>query len=130
MKFADLQLLPDDDSPKAVRAWRIRLAIVACSSSFLIFFLVLPAMFSELPRLGSLAWAQDVDSKIAPLQQSVNDIKELMLENAILSAQKNWCDAYAKGESATAWSERIRELNRQYFKIVGRAFAVPDCRAV
>jgi hypothetical protein len=133
MKFSDFKLLPDNESASELRNWRIRQAIIACSSWAVVAFFVLPALLGfpyEIPKLGSVAWAMETEAKIKPLERSLSELQELLLSQSIMSAHKNWCDAYKRQEQATAWAERVRELRSDYYRHVGRAFELPNCRAL
>lgn len=151
MNLVDLKLLPDDERPESVRNYRIRLALVACTAWMGVYFFVMPALVGfpyTLPVLGGVAYADSQDAKIqaaiAPLKQDISKINEkvdnlsaesretraVLLDNALVSAQKSWCEAYKKGVRATAIAERIRELKRKYKAVTGEDADVPPCNEI
>jgi hypothetical protein len=87
------------------------------------------------------AEAGEVDSKIeAAVQPLRNDLESIKaeqrakkredLQDAILAAKRDQCDAVREGRSAQAWTRRIAELNDQYFRVVGQSFQMPTCSEV
>lgn len=59
------KLLPSNEAdPRSVRNYRLRTALVACSSFMLVVAIVLPSMFIGLPKVGQVAWSDEVDDKI------------------------------------------------------------------
>lgn len=144
-------LLPDDESPKSLRNYRLRLAGVACYSALIITFFVLPALLGipySVPKLGTVAWGADVDTKIADkvgsIEQQLANLNQNLttlsrqnietqsglLERDIMESQKNWCDAYGRRERATAWAARIRDKMSEYARLTGKQFELPGCDRV
>lgn len=141
----DWLLPPDDADPKAVRRHRQRLTIVACSAWLMLFLGVLPAMLVGLPLIGRVAWASDIDQKIAaavaPVQQAANDaakasqdqakqtraLKMQLLERDIFAAITAKCEAKSRGSGVRFWTERVQQLKGEYQDLTGRAYDEPDC---
>lgn len=96
--FGDLAngVIPTDDSDqRALRAWRVRIAIIACAAFLLVVSLILPALFVGLPNMGRVAWATAVaaetDDKISkavqPLQKDIADLRvEVKAQTAATNA--------------------------------------------
>lgn len=146
-----IQLSPTDDTPAAMKRWCQRhAALVACILFALVFFII-PAMLWAVPRMGSLAWAGDVDTKIeaaiGPIRRDIeniknkdiqeikdavarsnataNDIKASLLGQSILNARRAQCDAINGGTPARFWADRVLELRDQYRRLTGEGFEMP-----
>ena len=148
MKPTDLidWLLPlDDADPQEVRRHRQRLTVVACSAWLTLFLLVLPAMIVGLPLVGKVAWASDLDQKIAaavaPVQQAANDaaqssqdqaretkaLKLQLLERDLFTAIIEKCEAKRLGTGVRVWTERLQKLKTDYATMTGYLYDEPDC---
>jgi hypothetical protein len=144
-------LLPDDESPKSLRNYRLRLAGVACYSALIVTFFILPALLGipySVPKLGTVAWGADVsyevESKVGSIQEELkamndnmtdlmrqnNETRATLIDRDIMESQKNWCEANERHERATAWAARIRDLMGQYARLTGKQFELPTCDRV
>jgi hypothetical protein len=151
MKLEVMHLLPDEDNPKSIRNWRIRVFIVGCSSSAVLCFFVLPALLGfpyAIPKLGAVVWAADIDKKIedamSPIEADNLAIKQnleslnaqtkinqsFLIEGQIQAAQSAWCESNKRGIRAPIAAQRIDELKRQYQRLTGEAPYIPTCQQV
>jgi len=146
-----IQLAPKDDTPSALRQWCIKHSILVSVFVFIVVLFVLPAMLWAVPKLGSLAWSDDIDKKIEaavePIRRDIEnikkkdiqeikdevkrsndtakDIKASLLASSILNARRQQCDAIATGTSARFWSDRLIDLKADYRKLTGEQFDMP-----
>lgn len=67
------KMFPDESSPQEIRSWRRRIALVACSTFFIQWVVLMPALFMELPKVGQVVWADQVDQQIAALEKRTNE---------------------------------------------------------
>jgi hypothetical protein len=114
-------LVPQDDKPETMRLWRIRIALVACGTFFIVTGFVLPAMITGLPKLGSVAWASDIQG----LKNDVNDIKIQLLSQSILAANQQKCEQEKDGKFSSYWQEQLSKLKREYWLMTGQSFELP-----
>ena len=151
MSLSDLSSLPDkllpsdENDPRAVRHYRLRTMLVACSAFLTVALIVLPAMFVGLPKLGQLAWSSDVRGALAtevePLKKDIESVKKSvetatrenlrtriwLLGNEVFKARQEQCNAIKAGSGARFWTERLMELKAEYAAIAGKEYDVPDC---
>jgi hypothetical protein len=122
----DLAKLTLNGSPR----WRV-----------LVMLSLLALIIAQLYAGLNSAEAGEVDSKIEaavqPLRSDLEAIKAEQrakkredLQDAILAAKRDQCDAVREGRSAQAWTRRIAELSDQYFRVVGQSFQMPTCSEV
>lgn len=132
----DLHLLPKDDSPESIRNWQLRVALVACSSWIMLYFVIIPAALTGVPRLGALAWARDVDQKvqeaIAPindkidrLEMAVTDQTETsnallleLTEKTLTEMNRRRCSAPTT-EDRDYWQSQMNKLKPRYLRYSG-----------
>jgi hypothetical protein len=157
MKIIDsIDLLPDDEDANSIRQWRIRVAQVACSVWLFTFLLLVPflvmALFTGLPRIGSVVFASELGNKIdaavenavAPIRRDVVFVRQAVdeliegnkkaaaaaLGNVIINATRERCRAVAQGRNADAWTDRMIELRRQYKDLTNENFMPLTCADV
>jgi len=108
------KLLPSDEhDPRSVKRYRLRTALVACSSFLTVLLVVLPAMFTGLPKLGQIAWAGEVDDKIAealgPVREEIGKVADKHRAMAMdLEATRAMVRRVLIGNLAA----QLRDLNR------------------
>ena len=132
-------LLPDEKNPAAMRRYRMRLALVACSAWLMLVFVVLPALFTGLPMLGQVVWAQDGDERIqeavAPvaaqvtrLEKQIGDVDQKtdalllsQLRAELRDTRRLQCKAIKADdpERKTAYGKAMEGLQEQYKAIAG-----------
>ena len=134
LDWIDDKLLPDTEDHDSVRSWRMRMFFVACSSSMMLWFVVLPALFGipyPLPSAVSPAWATELDpikNDQKLLKEGLADVQLTLLEGQIMQAQDNLCGDVKNGGNGNGWRARILDLQRRYEKIKGRFFeGLPPC---
>lgn len=144
-------LLPEDESPEALRRWRIKSGATAAYGALVMTFFVLPALLGfpySIPKLGTVAWGADVETAVTAQSKDVaaqlqamnatvrdlvdqnRDTRAQILDKDIIESQKNWCDANDRHERATAWAQRIRDLMGQYARLTGKQYDLPTCDRV
>lgn len=80
--LADMLLPADEASPSALRAFRLRVSLVACAAFVLNCVVILPALFVGLPLIGRVAWANEEDAHmsekvsaaVAPVQRDIAEL--------------------------------------------------------
>ena len=142
MSITDLATLPDkllpgdENDPRSVKHYRLRTALVACSSFLSIVFIVLPALFVGLPKLGQVAWAGEVDDKIAKAIEPVlteqraqgEVLKEIRIDQLAtklreLHALRCQADSYGRARV----DREIDPAQRKYFELTGYRYPLPAC---
>lgn len=104
--------------------WRVHHAIVALTLGLGLTF---SAMLFELPLVGKLAWASDVDKKIAaavdPLKTEVQDLKSAVNEQNTISkaflaklAEDSLVYTFDRMCKEEPYSESWRRLNSDYVR--------------
>lgn len=144
-EILDTLLPKDENNPASVKRHRLRVALVACASFMSLLFVVFPSLFVGLPQLGKVAWADEVDDKIAqvvePIRRDVEVIKSAvgeakqeslrtriwLLGNEVFKARQEQCNAIKAGSGARFWTERLLELKSEYEALAGRTYDVPSC---
>ena len=129
-------------------AFLIASTLVACSTFLVVFFGITPALVPGVPSpiLGKVAWAGEVDAKIAkavePLRREVEDVKKSvdaaareskktriwLLGNEVFKAREKQCEAIKAGDGGTRfWTERLIELREEYLNLAGVSYQLPGC---
>lgn len=147
------RMLPNEDDPKSMRRWRLCNTLAAWGSLSLTllagsFFLT--ALFIGLPKVGQVAWADemkrdrtaDIKAAVEPLakkqeatQKSLDAVVSLLeqqriadLQRSILLAKKEQCEAVRGERNASYWTERLADLRRDYRNLTHYDADVPtDC---
>lgn len=151
MSIGDLISLPDkllptdENDPHAVKRYRLRTALVACSSFLTVLFIILPAMFIGLPKIGQLSWSSDVkgvvSTEVEPLKRDIESVKKSvetatreslrtriwLLGNEVFKARQEQCAAIKAGNGARFWTERLLELKAEYEAVASKEYDVPAC---
>ena len=151
MSISDLASLPDkllpsdENDPRSVKHYRLRTALVACSSFLLVLFVVLPAMTVGLPRIGTLAWAGEVDDKIeqatAPIKAQLGQIATQLatqeqIQKRILAGQLaaqardlHRLKCTTTDDYTRARMERdIEDAQQEYRALTGERYPLPACK--
>lgn len=144
--------LPDDDSQKSVRKYRLMIAGTSYSVWTFVFAILVPflitAFWVGFPDRGTVVWASEIDKKVAdavaPIHKDVADIKVAVqalteankrsaaaaLGQTIITATRDRCRAIAAGRSADALADRILDLRREYKNLTGEHFQPLTCSDV
>lgn len=137
-ELPDKLLPPDDADPKAIKRYRLRTALVACSAFLTVGAIVLPAMFVGLPKIGQLAWAGEVDDKIAaafsPLDRRLTSIESIQIE--ILRGQYSQQIRDLHRARCTSTDEHVRRrmdgeidtAQAKYRNLTGERYPLPACK--
>lgn len=132
------KLLPDDENdPRSVKRYRLRVTLVACTTFLLVVFGVLPAMTVGLPRIGSIAWAAEVDDKIAKAIEPVlteqraqgEVLKEIRIDQLATKLRELHavrCAADGTGRARLDWE--IEAAQRKYVNLAGYRYPLPACK--
>ena len=132
------KLLPgDENDPRSVKRYRIRTALVACSGFLLTVFVILPAMFVGLPKVGQIAWAGEVDDKIAaaisPLNARLTNIEANQIELLRGWYSQRLRDLQAARRTATdehvkrRMDNEIDDAQARYRGLTGERYPLPAC---
>lgn len=143
---------PDTDNPRQMRAYfrnnSMTLTVLVVAVSLIVW-----AMFSELPRMGGLAWAGDIDkkidakldaafaSKLDPVKEQIKEVAEQQKRDGtklnrllIVSVRTDLCRYAARRMLERDLGERARLLDsidimkREFKEYAGRDFnPVEDC---
>lgn len=147
-------LLPIDDSPESLRLYRLRVAVVACSSWLLLYLGVMPALVIGLPMIGRVAWAEDMEDKVdqyhretvMPIQRDVAEIKAAVesikesisagamtsMRNELREMRRLYCRAREAGNSELArrYARDIEYSREVYEKTSGTNWHMPQCEDI
>jgi hypothetical protein len=99
---------------------------------------ILTTMFVGIPKLGSLAWSQEVDQKIAnavdPITKQLTQVTKLATDGAaevlvqsIFTATQQKCLAQADNQPAAFWTTRLIDLKKRYHELTGDEFPDLHC---
>ncbi len=145
-------LLPRDEDPNAIRLYRLRVAVVACSAWMTLVFFVIPAMTTGLPNIGRIAWISDVEAQIKQvivdresytvidaqkgkelqiqvemLAAALRDDRADRIEQGVFTAKMQQCQAILEKRSVIFWTEQLRRLLADYRRIMQVDVDVPTC---
>lgn len=139
---------PDQEKPQQMWSYLRRMALTLMVAFFVLFFIVIPAMFYALPKVGSLAWAGEIDTKIDTamnaklkpvndkLQELTNNQKEqgdILTELATASLRADICRYAGRRVLERDPAERARLLDQiehmkeRYYKYAKREFDTGEC---
>ena len=131
------KLLPANESPEAVRRYRLGIAAAALSA-FVLSSLILLAMSVGWPRLGSLAWAGEVDEKVAravkPINEQLGEIQSQLKRSETRDIASELRDLHrlkcATTDSYTRerMARDVEEAQQQYRKLTGERYPLPACQ--
>lgn len=147
MSLANLleYLMPADDSPTAIRNYRLRMGLVACSAWLGLYLVIFQALLWPVPFIGQIARASEVDDKIKdamqPVQAQLGQITtQIAQQDATLTAirvdqietklrdlQRLLCedgDDRARG----ALEREIEAAQREHRKLTGERYPLPVCK--
>lgn len=123
----------------------MRVAFVACSSWALTAFVVLPLMFTGVPPMGQLAWANDVqdriDQAVAPLTQDLKAIKDkldaqdrrskelqiLDLRQKVFETRVAQCKSRKFYDGNNPYTARLKALVDDLEDLTNRQYRPPLC---
>ncbi len=139
-------LIPDSHAtPRAQRMYRLRVALVACASFMLVYGFIIPAMFIGFPVLGQLAWANELNTKVAqavrPIEQKVTAIEgkvdkldlivrqqlAVTLATQIREAKRRWCTMSPNSQERDRTQTDIDRLQEEYAGLRGQPYNVLPC---
>ena len=100
---------------------------------------ILALLFVGVPKVGIVAWADEVDQKLQSaltpihkeLEQSTSLSKETAAETvaqSIFSATKEKCVALKAGRSVVFWTDRLIKLRERYKELTTKEFPPIDCK--
>lgn len=144
------KLLPDENDPIAMRRWRICHSGLAWFAALGLIFYVTPVFFAvpfTIPRVGTVAWANDIDARIDnKIQAAVKPIADTQHEQAkqletiatllkrqsniellksVLLAKKEQCEARRDRRSSDYWDDQLIKLRDEYREATGQPPDVP-----
>jgi hypothetical protein len=138
-------MFPKSHNEEELQSWRIRVALVACSSWMFTFLVMVPLMFVGVPPFGSIAWSEDVQKQIEraiePIQSDINEIKNRIeqqeevekrrqvrdLKQKIFETRVAQCNAKADKVESNPYSERLSDLQDEYAALTGRFLTLSEC---
>lgn len=139
---------PDTENPDQMRLYHRHNSIALTCVVLFVFIIVLPAMFYALPKIGSLAWASDIDAKVeqqvsaklAPLNTKVAELNDkvatqgsILREIATASLRSDICRYVQRRAKESDPGERLRLLEqietmkRKYLSYAAEQFNTSDC---
>lgn len=126
--LAVAMLPPDHDAPEeAVRRWRFMVWLWLSAMS-LAMSLHIAWACSLLPGLKGFAMAADMQDQVLATQE----IRAELLEARIFDTRLRHCGALKEGnrDASRFYLEKLQGLVREYRKVTGRDYPLPDCSEV
>jgi hypothetical protein len=119
-------LMIDDENPAAMRQWRVLVAMC-----LLAFFVHILAACGVLKWMGVDGFAQakeltTITQRLDAAATQTADIQDRLLQKAIVDVRIQQCAATSK----RYYTDHLRELTEEYYRLNKRSFAVPDCEAL
>jgi hypothetical protein len=113
---------PDDAHPEAQYAWRVRVALVACSGLGL-------ALIQGVLSLGVLPAVYPGFAKATDLASMVNEIRQNRLANVdgqLLDLRIKHCEAKSPEAKQLYWT-KISQGMEEYQRLTGHPYNLPAC---
>jgi len=139
-------LFPEEDAtPQRIQSWRWKVA-----GSLMVLWVVagfnLAAMFTGLPKVGQLVWADGISNKadkqevsalivqnaqtqatLVAIQESLNESLAQAKASEIRAAALKRCAAPANSAERESLTREIDRLQTDYKKIKGEVYDKPSC---
>lgn len=118
-RLLEMILMIDDDSPAALRRWRTTVAML------MLFFLVHAlGAYGLLKFVGIDGFARNVE--LINVTGRLSDIQDRLLQKSIIDVRIQQCAASSK----RYFTDHLRELTDEYWRVNKRGFDVPTCEAL
>ena len=116
----------DDSSPSAMRQWRVLVAM--CIIAFFVHILAACGLlkFMGIDGFANTKEMATITQRLDAAAGQTAEIQDRLLQKTIIDVRIQQCAATSK----RYFTDRLRELADEYYRLNKRSFAVPDCEAL